>query len=108
MPKMHRNPNRPPSHPGAVLREIVLPGLDASKTDLAKALGISRNQLYEILAEKQPVTPITAVRLEAAIGGSARSWVNMQAAYDVWRAQRSFLKLPKMKRSIKLSKRAVA
>jgi hypothetical protein len=57
----------------------------------------SADQLYQILAEKQPVTPITAVRLEAVIGGSARSWVNMQAAYDLWRAKRSF-KLPKMKR----------
>lgn len=110
MPKTYprRNPNRCPSHPGAVLRDIVLPELDARKTDIAEALGISRNQLYQILAEKQPVTPITAVRLEAVIGGSARSWVNMQAAYDLWRAKRSF-KLPKMKRRIKISKvRAVA
>ena len=105
MPKSYprRNPNRCPSHPGAVLRDIVLPALDATKVDLAEAMGISRNHLYEILREKQPVKPITAVKLEAVIGGSARSWLNMQSAYDLWRAKRSF-KLPKTKRSIKISK----
>jgi addiction module HigA family antidote len=106
MPKTYRNPDRCPSHPGAVLREIVLPALDASKTDLAEALGISRNQLHLILTEKQPVTPITAVRLEAVIGGSARSWANMQSAYDLWWAKRLF-KNPKRGIS-KIAKRAVA
>jgi antitoxin HigA-1 len=83
-----RDPNRCPSHPGAVLREIVLPAIPASKTDIAAALKMSRNQLYLILGEKQPVTPETAVKLAAAFGGSAKLWLNMQAAYDLWHAER--------------------
>ncbi len=91
MPKKNypkRDPNRCPSHPGAVLREIVLPAVAATKTDIAAALKMSRNQLYLILNEKQPVTPETAVKLAAAFGGSARLWLNMQAAHDLWHAER--------------------
>ena len=60
-----------------------------SKIEIARALQISRNQLHLILSEKQPVTPQTAVKLEAALGGSAKLWLNMQSAYDLWNAQRS-------------------
>ncbi len=48
---------------------------------------ISRNQLFLILGERQPVTPDTAVRLAAAVGGSPRMWLNMQSAYDLWHAE---------------------
>ena len=78
MTKTTRNPDRRPSHPGAVLREIVLPEIDVSKAALARALKLSRNQIHMILSEKQPVTPETAVKLEAALGGSTRMWLNMQ------------------------------
>ena len=88
-----RDPNRRPTHPGALLREDVIPAVieeqGLTKTAIAKGLGMSRNQLYQILAEKQPVTPETAVKLAAAFGGSAQSWLNMQSAYDLWEAERT-------------------
>jgi antitoxin HigA-1 len=84
----HRDPDRCPSHPGEVLREIVIPEIRVSKAAIARALKISRNQLYLILSEDQGVTPETAVRLAAAFGGSPRLWLNMQSAYDLWHAQR--------------------
>jgi antitoxin HigA-1 len=83
-----RDPNRCPSHPGAILREIVLPEIRMSKTDFARALKMSRQQLHAILREKQPVSPETAVKLAAAFGGSAQAWLNMQSAYDLWHAAR--------------------
>ena len=83
-----RDPDRCPTHPGAVLREIVFPELRVSKTAIADAMKISRNQLYLILGEKQPVTSDTAVRLAAAVGGSPRMWLNMQSAFDLWHAER--------------------
>ena len=85
---LKRDPNRCPSHPGAMLREIVLPGLRVSKTELARALKLSRQQLYAILREQQPVSPETAIKLAAAFGGSAQAWLNMQSAYDLWHAAR--------------------
>ena len=83
-----RDPSRCPSHPGSILREIVLPELRVSKTAVAKALKMSRQQLHAILREEQPVTPETAIKLQAAFGGSAQVWLNMQAAYDLWHAER--------------------
>lgn len=54
-----------------------------------RALGISRNTLYKLLAGKQGVTAEIAVRLEAVWGGSAEMWLNIQADYRLWHAQRS-------------------
>jgi len=82
------NPERCPTHPGAFLREIVLPAIRARKVEIAAALGISRQSLYDILAEKQPVTPGMAVRLGVVLGTSAASWLKMQVAYDLWHAER--------------------
>lgn len=83
-----RAPDRCPTHPGALLREIVLPALPVPKAEVARALGISRQSLYEVLAERQPVTPAMAVRLSVVLGTSAASWLNMQTAYDLWHAER--------------------
>jgi len=86
MPK--RSTDRCPTHPGALLREVVLPALPVGKAEVARALGISRQSLYDILSEKQPVTPAMAVRLGAVLGTSAASWLNMQTAFDLWHAER--------------------
>jgi addiction module HigA family antidote len=83
-----RSAERCPTHPGAFLREIVLPATAMSKVDIAAALGISRQTLYDILAERQPVTPSMAVRLGAVFETSPASWLRMQSAYDLWRAER--------------------
>ena len=56
------------THPGELLREDVLPALKKSKTEIANLLGISRQTLYDILAEKQPVTPGMALRLGKLCG----------------------------------------
>ena len=58
------------------------------KIAIAEAMRISRNQLYLILGERQPVTPDTAVRFAAAVGGSPRMWLNMQSAYDLCHAEK--------------------
>lgn len=84
-----RSPHRCPTHPGALLREIVLPAVPLSKTAFAKALGISRQSLYDILSEQQPVTPTMAVRLGAVFDQAPATWLNMQSAYDLWHAERT-------------------
>lgn len=50
-------------HPGELLREEILPALDRPRTQIARLLGISRQTLYDVLKEKQPVTPGMALRL---------------------------------------------
>ena len=73
----------PPVHPGALLREDVLPHVDMTKSDVAKALGISRAQLYAVLAEKAPVTAAMALRLGKFFGNGPELWLNMQSNYDL-------------------------
>jgi addiction module HigA family antidote len=72
-----------PVHPGALLREDVLPDVGLTKADVAKALGISRAQLYAILAEKAPVTAAMALRLGRFFGNGPELWLNMQSNYDL-------------------------
>ena len=77
-----------PIHPGEILREDVLPAVARPKTEIARLLGISRQTLYDILNEKQPVSPVMALRLAKMFGGSAESWLNMQRNYDLTVATR--------------------
>jgi addiction module HigA family antidote len=80
---------RAPTHPGAILREDVLPALGMSITDAAAHLRISRQSLHRILAEKASVTPEMAVRLGKFVGNGPGLWLRMQQAYDLWHAERN-------------------
>lgn len=73
----------PPTHPGELLREDILPALGRPKTEIARLLQVSRQTLYDILAEKQPVTPAMALRFAKLTGTTPESWVNMQRNYDL-------------------------
>ncbi|HDY5534810.1 TPA: HigA family addiction module antidote protein, partial [Pseudomonas aeruginosa] len=66
-----------PPHPAEILREDVLPGLDITITDFAKALGYSRVQLSKVLNGHASITSDLAVRLERAGIGRARHWLAM-------------------------------
>src|SRR5215475_11857208 len=77
----------PPMHPGELLREEILPALNRSKTEIAKLLGVSRQTLYDILDEKQPVTPGMALRLGKLCGNGPDLWLNLQKRYDLHQAQ---------------------
>ena len=84
-----RHHSIPEMHPGELLREVVLPALSISKAEFARRLGISRQHLYDIINEKQPVSPTVAVRLGKLCGNGPALWVNLQAAYDLWHAERT-------------------
>jgi antitoxin HigA-1 len=85
--KSLRNPNRRPTHPGAVLLEDVLPGLDITQGRLAELLGVSRLTVSQLLNGHRALTPDMALRLERLIGASAESWLRMQEAVDLWDAR---------------------
>ena len=80
--------DRSPPHPGELLRDVVIPATGKTKTEIAAMLGISRQQLYDLLDEKRPVSPAVAVRLGKLFGNGSELWGNMQTAYDLWRAER--------------------
>ncbi|MDE0056861.1 MAG: HigA family addiction module antitoxin [Defluviicoccus sp.] len=84
-----RHPSIVPARPGEILREDVLPALAMSKAAVAQALGISRQTLYDILNEKQPVSAGMAVRLGKLFGNGARFWIDLQRNHDLAVAERS-------------------
>jgi addiction module HigA family antidote len=83
-----RSANRCPSHPGALLRDEMIPATGRSKVEIAGLIGISLQHLYDILNERKPVSPAVAVRLGKLFGDGAGGWTRMQAAYDTWHAER--------------------
>ena len=80
-----------PPHPGAILREDVLPGLGLSITEAANQLGVSRNALSRVLNEHAAISPEMALRIEKWLGvengGRAELWAGMQLDYDMWQAR---------------------
>lgn len=75
-----RSRKRRPTHPGAVLREDVLPALGMTQTEFADRLGVSRLSVSDLLHEKRAVSPEMAVRLSKLLDTSAESWLAMQSA----------------------------
>lgn len=82
--KSLRATTRKPTHPGAILREDILPELPFSQVELANRLRISRRLLSDLLHERRRVTPDLAIRLARFFGTTANSWLQMQQAVDVW------------------------
>lgn len=79
-----RNKKRAPSHPGALLREVILPELGITQGELADRLGVSCRTVTEILNEHCPATPDMAIRLGKLLGNGAGIWLKMQQTLDVW------------------------
>ena len=75
-----------PPHPGEAVREFCIVPLGLSVTEAAKGLGVSRSSLSELLNGRRGISPEMAIRLSAAFGGSAESWITQQAQYDLWQA----------------------
>lgn len=82
-----RQRTRKPTHPGTLLREVVLPAMDVSIAQAAREMGVSRQQLYMILREERAVTAEMAMRLGKYCGNGAELWLNMQSAHDLWTAR---------------------
>lgn len=77
-----------PIHPGEILREDYLAPLGMSVNALALALRVPATRMHEIVKERRAVTPDTALRLARYFGGDAKSWLNLQASYELKMAQR--------------------
>ncbi len=76
---------RKPSHPGALLRDVILPETGLTISALAEHCGVSRNTLSKIVNERADVTEDMAMRLSRALGSSPQFWLNMQAKRNLWK-----------------------
>lgn len=96
--KSLRNPKRRPTHPGAILREDVLPALEMPQARFAELLGVSRLTVSQLLHEHRALSPDMAMRLEKLLGTSAESWLRMQEAVELWEARQQPERFASIKR----------
>ena len=101
-----RSPNRRPTHPGAILREDVLPALAMTQVELAERLGVSRLTVSELLNEKRALSTEMALRIGRLLDTSPESWLAMQDAVDLWEVRNT--KLEEIESVKPVSKRKVA
>jgi addiction module HigA family antidote len=85
-----------PTHPGELIGDT-LDELGVSVTKAAKVLGITRQQLHNLIAGRSGVTAEMAIRLEKALGSTADTWLRMQMNYDLAQVR-------ERKRSIKVKR----
>jgi addiction module HigA family antidote len=81
-------PARRPPQPGHFLESRFLAPLGISQTALAKALGVSRRRVNELINGRRAITPDTAVRLGLFFGNEAAFWMHLQVAWDMHTAAR--------------------
>ena len=96
MTRMHH-----PPHPGEVLKDGVFNDSNVTVTDAAQALGVTRVALSRVLNSKAAISAEMAVRLGKWLGSGPEVWINMQAQYDLWKAEqalkRQIAKIPPLK-----------
>lgn len=80
--------NRPPTTPGEIIQEEFLVPLGMSQAELAREMGVPTNRISQLISGKRALTAETALRLEAVLGIDAGTWMNLQAACDIWEAKK--------------------
>lgn len=75
---------RKPSHPGALIRNIILPETGLTVSDLARRCGIARNTVSKVVNERGDVTEDIAIRLSRVLGSTPRFWLSMQTNLNLW------------------------
>jgi addiction module HigA family antidote len=81
-------PSRRPPPPGEFLETRFLKPLAITQTELARALGVSRRRVNELINGRRAITPDTAVRLAMFFGNDAAFWMHLQVAWDMHAAVR--------------------
>ena len=86
--EVKRSDKIPPAHPGAILSDV-FEGLGLTNTETARRLGIARQHLFDVLAERKPVSANIAVRIGEFLGQNGGILLRMPAACDLWHAENS-------------------
>ena len=97
----------PPVHPGEIIREDILPSAGLSVTGAAKALGVSRQMLHDILAARKPLSAVMCLKLARLFGGSPEVWMRLQAAYDLKKAAQNKSVMQRVARIVPVGPAAV-
>jgi addiction module HigA family antidote len=79
----------PPVHPGEIIKEDILPSAGMSVTEAAKALGVSRQMLHDVMAGRKPLSAVMCLRISRLFGSSPEFWMRLQAACDLKKAEQN-------------------
>jgi addiction module HigA family antidote len=82
-----------PVHPGRIVRHDCLEALGLTVSAGAKALGVSRQALNNVVNGKSGISPDMAIRLSKAFGSTAETWLQMQLVFDLAAARREESKI---------------
>jgi len=77
-----------PKHPGTMVKRLCLRPLGLSVSRAAKLLKVSRPTLSKLVNGRLNISPEMAVRLSIVFNTSEELWINLQAGYDLWKAQK--------------------
>ena len=103
-PRVEKMNGLPPVHPGEILKEDILPSVGLSVTAAAKSLGVSRQMLHDILAERKPLSVVMCLKLSRLFGGSPEVWMRLQAAYDLKNAEQDKEVMQRVARIVPLTR----
>jgi len=80
---------RKPSHPGALIRNVILPETGLTISELASRCGVARNTMSKVVNERGDVTEDIAIRLSRVLGSTPRFWIGMQTNLNLWQLENS-------------------
>jgi antitoxin HigA-1 len=92
-------PMKNPPHPGRIVRQDCIEPLGLTVTGAAKALGITRQALNNLVNGKAGISPEMAVRISKAFGGSPEMWLRLQANYDLARVRQTQIDIKRYRRA---------
>jgi len=81
-----RRKKLPPTHPGELLRDEIMPAAGLSQERLATLLGVSRRVVHEIVTEKRSLSADLAHRLARLFETTPDFWLGLQQDVDLWKA----------------------
>jgi len=86
---VRRKKGLPPTHPGELLREEIMPAARLTQEELARRLGVSRRTNTEIVGEKRSVSADMAHRLARFFDTTPELWLGLQQDVDLWKARQA-------------------
>ena len=95
-----------PVHPGEIIREDILPEVGLSVAAAAKALGVSRQMVYDILAERRPLSAVMCLKISRLLGSTPEFWMRLQAEYDLKKAAQDKKVMARVARIVPVHSRA--
>lgn len=92
-------PMKNPPHPGRIVRQDCVEPLGLTITEAAKALGVTRQALNNLVNGKAGISPEMAVRISKAFGGGAEMWLRLQANYYLARVRQDQIEVKRYRRA---------